>query len=45
MDKAAEELKQIERVTQGNSEPDHVTSSMKQLLFAVRPLSVNAATE
>jgi hypothetical protein len=45
MDKAAEELNQIERITQGNSEPDRVTSSMERLLFTVRPLSVNAATE
>jgi tetratricopeptide (TPR) repeat protein len=44
-DKAAEELSQIERITQGNSEPDRVTSSMERLLFTVRPLSVHATAE
>jgi len=44
-DKAAEELNQIERITQGNSEPDQVTSSMERLLFTVRTPAASAAAE
>jgi tetratricopeptide (TPR) repeat protein len=44
-DKAAEELNQIERITQGNSEPDQVTSSMERLLFTVRAPGASAAAE
>jgi tetratricopeptide (TPR) repeat protein len=44
-DKAAEELNQIERITQGNSEPDQVTSSMERLLFTVRAPGASAAAQ
>jgi len=44
-DKAAEELNQIERITQGNFEPDQVTSSMERLLFTVRAPAASAAAE
>ena len=36
-DKAAEELKQVEQITEGISDPDPVSSSMERLLFDVRP--------
>jgi len=41
-DKAAEELNQIKRITQGDSEPDQVTSSMERLLFTVRTPAASA---
>jgi tetratricopeptide (TPR) repeat protein len=36
-DKAANELKQIERITKENADPDQLSSSMERLLFGVRP--------
>ena len=36
-DKAAEQLKQIGRVTTENTDPDQVITSMNRLLFSVRP--------
>jgi tetratricopeptide (TPR) repeat protein len=36
-DKVANELKQIERITKENTDPDQLSSSMERLLFGVRP--------
>ncbi len=44
-EKAAKELNQMARLTEGSSEPDQATSSMERLLFTVRLPRRPAATE
>ena len=44
-DKAAEELNQMQRLTEGSSQPDQATSSMERLLFTVHVPGGTSPTE